>query len=129
MPVFISYQSDDRRIALSIRDRLREWSIPTYIDVMDPSLKTAEDITAVIVAALGECTHLMAVISQHTVSSWWVPFEIGVATKDDRRITSYRSDSVPLPDFLKIWPVLDYRYQLRGLCYEILSGQCALPDE
>jgi hypothetical protein len=48
------------------------------------------------------------VVSQTTILSWWVPFEIGVATRADRRIATFRRDSAPLPAFLKIWPVLDF---------------------
>lgn len=113
MPVFISYQTADRYTAGQIRDSLGNWGISTYLDVMDPALKSDEDVTQVILRRLEECTHLMAVVSENTINSWWVPFEIGVATKDQRRIASYRRDLVTLPDFLKIWPVLDYPRHLR----------------
>jgi hypothetical protein len=79
---------------------------------MDPLLARAEDVTRAIMSALHQCTHLMAVVSQNTVASWWVPFEIGIATERDRRITSYRRDSVVLPDFLRMWPVLDFDHEL-----------------
>jgi len=110
--VFISYQRVDESKARSIGEKLNAFGVRTYIDVMDPYLSSTEDVTNLILGRLHTCTHLMAVVSSHTVASWWVPFEIGVATEGDRRITSYRRDTVTLPDFLKIWPVLNYDYQL-----------------
>lgn len=112
MTVFISYQRVDETKARSIRDQLEALGVRTYIDVMDPLLANASDVTQTILSRLRTCTHLMAVVSANTVRSWWVPFEIGVATERDRRITSYRRDTVPLPEFLQIWPVLDYDREL-----------------
>ena len=112
MTVFISYQRVDESKARSIGEKLNAFGVSTYIDVMDTYLLSTEDVTNLILRRLHTCTHLMAVVSSHTVASWWVPFEIGVATEGDRRITSYRRDTVTLPDFLKIWPVLDYDHQL-----------------
>lgn len=42
----------------------------------------------------------------YTEKSWWVPFEIGVGTEKDRRITSFQLTQVKLPNFLTKWPVL-----------------------
>lgn len=112
MTVFISYQRIDEAKARSIRDQLSAFAINSYLDVMDPALRSAESVTKRILEALESCTHLMAVLSQTTRLSWWVPFEIGVATRSERRITSYRRDTSELPEFLKIWPVMDYDSQL-----------------
>ncbi len=48
----------------------------------------------------------MALVTNATVGSWWVPFEIGVARQGDRRITSYDASTVELPEFLTEWPVM-----------------------
>jgi hypothetical protein len=48
----------------------------------------------------------MALITNATVGSWWVPFEIGVARQGDRRITSFDASTVTLPEFLTEWPVM-----------------------
>lgn len=55
---------------------------------------------------------MMAVISNFTQGSWWVPFEIGVASEADRRITSYRLRYAELPQFLSKWPILKDQYDL-----------------
>ncbi len=112
MTVFISYQRVDEAKARSIGDQLEALGVSTYIDVMAPLLASAQGVTKTILNRLRSCTHLMAVVSANTVRSWWVPFEIGITTERDRRITSYRRDTVPLPEFRRIWPVLDYDREL-----------------
>ncbi len=106
MPVFISYHRPDESRAKNIHLLLRTSGVEAYIDVLDPALQGNEGVTKRIVDALGNCTHLLALISNTTVASWWVPFEVGVATEKTRRITSYDISTVALPDFLKIWPVI-----------------------
>ena len=80
--------------------------------MLDPQLQSTDDITSVIVTRVRQCTHLMAVTSANTVSSWWVPFEIGVATDQDRRISTYTLEATNLPDYLKKWPVLKSKAHL-----------------
>jgi len=110
MPVFISYQRADEPKAVSVKAKFDGAGVPSYLDLLDPSL--VETVTQGIIDALRKCTHMMAIVSTNTVSSWWVPFEIGVATERDSRITTYRRDSVTLPDYLKKWPVLNYDREL-----------------
>lgn len=104
MPVFISYKHLDRKIAMYINEMLTESGIKTYIDVLDEESKNTTDITDVITKNISNCTHLIAVISEKTASSWWVPFEIGEATITFRRIASFQSDSIKLPEYLDKWP-------------------------
>lgn len=106
MPVFISHKSADKPSALQIAEYMRARGVPSYLDVLDPQLQTTDDITSVIVSRVRQCSHLMAVTSAQTVSSWWVPFEIGVATDQDRRICTFALEATTLPDYLKKWPVL-----------------------
>lgn len=106
MPVFISYHRPDELRARNIHLYLRAEGVPAYLDVLDPELQGSEAVTKRILDALRRCTHLLALISNTTVNSWWVPFEIGVATDSDRRISSYDIARVSLPEYLRIWPVL-----------------------
>mgnify|MGYP000849042155 CR=1 FL=1 len=106
MPVFISHKHEDKQSALSIAAYLKQQGIPSYVDVLDPTLQTTDDITKTLMERINLCTHLMAVVSQYTEQSWWVPFEIGVGSEKDRRITSYQVTEVKLPAFLTKWPIL-----------------------
>ena len=106
MPVFISYRHMDRPQAMAINSRLMQANIKTYLDVLDPESQTTNDITGVITRNITECTHLLAVVSEKTALSWWVPFEIGEATISNRRICSFRTGPAKLPEYLDKWPKL-----------------------
>ena len=106
MPVFISYRHMDRAHAIAINSRLIQANIKTYLDVLDPESQTTDDITGVITRNITECTHLLAVVSEKTALSWWVPFEIGEATISNRRICSFRTGPAQLPEYLDKWPKL-----------------------
>ncbi|MBV6826050.1 toll/interleukin-1 receptor domain-containing protein [Pseudomonas sp. PD9R] len=106
MPVFISYRHMDRAHAININTRLMQANIKTYLDVLDPESQTTDDITGVITRNITECTHLLAVVSERTANSWWVPFEIGEATISNRRICSFKTGPAELPLYLDKWPKL-----------------------
>ncbi|MBA4273896.1 MAG: toll/interleukin-1 receptor domain-containing protein [Pseudomonas sp.] len=106
MPVFISYRHMDRAYAMAINSRLIRADIKTYLDVLDLESQTTDDITGVITRNITECTHLLAVVSEKTALSWWVPFEIGEATISNRRICSFRTGPAELPLYLDKWPKL-----------------------
>lgn len=106
MPVFISYRHMDRAYAIHINTRLMQANIKTYFDVLDAESQTTDDITGVITRNINECTHLLAVVSERTALSWWVPFEIGEATITNRRICSFKTGPTALPLYLEKWPKL-----------------------
>ena len=106
MPVFISYRHMDRAYAININTRLMQANIKTYLDVLDAESQTTDDITGVITRNISECTHLLAVVSEKTALSWWVPFEIGEATITNRRICSFKTGPTELPLYLEKWPKL-----------------------
>lgn len=107
MPVFISHRTADDEKARSMAGYLhKRHNIKCYLDDFDPNAATTKHITDVIVRAVNNCTHLMALITNATTGSWWVPFEIGVARQGECRITSYNHSTVTLPEYLTEWPVL-----------------------
>ena len=105
MSVFISHRSTDSLLAMNIYGCLTRKGIECYIDKLDPNI-SPDNATKVILDNLGRCTHLIAVISASTAESWWVPFEIGVATEKENRIASYNSQSLSLPQYLGMWPIM-----------------------
>lgn len=106
MPVFISYRHTDRVAAMEINRLLQSSNITTYLDVMDAESRTTDDITTVIGEHITACTHLIALVSNDTALSWWVPFEIGEATITERRIATYQIGSSELPIYLDKWPIM-----------------------
>ena len=104
MPVFISYRHTDRDHAFKIDQRLKVAGIKTYLDVLDEeSRQGADEITDIITKRMSECTHLLAIISDDTSKSWWVPFEIGEATYAENRIATFQLNILDyqLPSYLK----------------------------
>lgn len=106
MPVFLSHKREDEHRAKQIAEHLKRRGVHGYLDVLDPSLSTSKDITQILIDRISDCTHLMAILSTSTARSWWVPFEIGVATQSDKRITSFQLPGATLPDYLTKWPII-----------------------
>lgn len=107
MKVFISHQRADTTLALSIQQRLSiRHGIASYLDVIDPDAGTATDLGAHVKAELSKCTQLLAIVSEATKLSWWVPWEIGIATEKDYPLATFAGGSAVLPEYLRKWPYL-----------------------
>lgn len=105
MKVFISHKKEDSYVANQILVKLKASSVDAYLDLLEGDLLLkGEKLTEHIKNKLNECTDLMAVVSNITQTSWWVPFEIGMAAQQDFPIVSYLNGSVDLPDYLSYWP-------------------------
>lgn len=61
---------------------------------------------------MGKCTQLLAVVSARTRESWWVPWEIGIATEKDYLLATYAGDDTYLPEYLRKWPYLSTMSEL-----------------
>lgn len=108
MKVFLSHQSTDTPTALLIQRWLADHhGISSYLDVIDPYFnRSGEDLAAHIRAQMSACTKLLAVISDATKASQWVPWEVGVATEKDYPLATYSAASTLPPEFLRKWPYL-----------------------
>ena len=75
--VFISHQSADATTARLLASRLKvHHSIDSYLDVIDPYInRSGEDLAAHIQEEMGKCTQLLAVVSEATKASQWVPWK------------------------------------------------------
>ena len=104
--VFISHQQADSAKAAIVAQRLKSnHSIDSYLDVIDPYIAKGEDLAAHIQSEMSKCTQLLAVVSESTRYSSWVPWEIGVATEKDYPLATFADGTSP-PEFLKKWPYL-----------------------
>jgi hypothetical protein len=107
MPVFLSHRTADDHVAQAIANRLMSYhKIFCYIDNFDPHTKTTTQVTSLILERINTCTHILALITNNTIGSWWVPFEVGVARQANRRIASVDTSTQTLPEYLTEWPVL-----------------------
>ena len=113
MRVFISHKKEDSQIALAVAQRLELKQVTFYVDVFDPVASSrGDELGEHLRKVLGLCSHLMAVVSQKTKDSWWVPWEIGVATEKDFPISTFAGEQCDLPSYLKKWPYLTYLAQV-----------------
>lgn len=106
--VFLSHQSADSTTAASVARRLKTYhDIDSYLDVIDPYVgRPGEDLAAHIRGEMSRCTQLLAVVSDATNASQWVPWEIGVATEKDFPLATYAAGWAMPPEFLRKWPYL-----------------------
>jgi hypothetical protein len=101
--IFISHRSLDGSFAAALSRLLTAAGVPTYLDTADPTLQDApraDEVTAAIERGLAISTHLIAIISPFSRSSWWVPYEIAVARKHGREIVAVVQDGVREPEYL-----------------------------
>jgi hypothetical protein len=116
MKVFVSHQKADSKLATEISVYLKiNHQIDCYLDLIDPNASKAGDqLGDYLRGVMGKCTQLMAVVSENTKASWWVPWEIGVATEKDYPIATFADDNTELPEYLKKWPYLKTRTDLNA---------------
>ncbi len=105
--VFISHKNEDAVQASRIANYLMVNGLEVYLDVIDAQLgRSGPDLAEYIRAQLDKCTQSLAVISARTQASWWVPWEIGVATEKERFLASFISDNASVPEYLAKWPYM-----------------------
>lgn len=107
MKVFISHKQEDEIPAKYICEELSKLKVEAYLDLLEGDLLLdGEELTNHIKNRLNSCTDILVVMSEKTKESWWVPFEIGMASQKDFPIVSYLINNVELPDYLEYWPTL-----------------------
>jgi len=108
MKIFISHQKADSEVAKAVEARLRiNHRIDSYVDVIDTNLaRSGESLGDYSRREMGNCTQLIAVVSGNTKNSWWVPWEIGIATEKDFPLATFLGDNTPPPEYLQKWPYL-----------------------
>lgn len=107
MKIFISHKKEDKLTALKVLNTLTSAGVDAYLDLLDNiTADDGEKLTKHIRGKLRECTDVIVILSSNTKKSWWVPFEIGMATEKDMPIANYLISQESLPDYLTYWPRL-----------------------
>lgn len=117
--VFVSHKSDDEEKAVEVAACIGNFGLRPWLDVTD--LHDHEDDDAMvdrIEAAIARSFSLMAVVTDLTSESWWVPFEIGLAYDMDKQLASYceEQEDVEIPSFLWRWPLVQDHGDLHTWC-------------
>ena len=107
MKIFISHKKEDEYTAFGIQQVLENMGIEAYLDILDDTISdNGEKLTKHIRKKLRECSDVIVVLSDNTKRTWWVPFEIGMATEKDMPIANYLTSYEKLPEYLEYWPRL-----------------------
>lgn len=111
--VFISHKKEDKPQALWIQSYLRLKGIDSFLDATDKGPSGYQTITDWIVANLRKSTHILAVVSESTKGSMWVPFELGVGYERNEGIGTFLNGPVyNLPEYLQEFPIMRTSHDL-----------------
>jgi hypothetical protein len=83
--VFVSYSSRDAWIARIMAERIQAAGAETWLDQKD--LHGGDEIREKIIAGIDRCQEAIVLVSQSSLSSRYVVFEIGVAQGQHKRVT------------------------------------------
>ena len=120
--VFISHQKRDRVEAKKVADYLLSAGVDVYFDEYDGNLKIQHQndnpkaVTKSICNGINNSSHMIVVVSKNTVSSSWVPFEIGYGyDKTDLFVLTLKG--IPkgsLPEYLRSSKIIRDIYDLNS---------------
>ena len=115
--VFVSHTTNDDNLADSVATCIRSCGLTAWVD--SDYLAPHDDgpgMASKIKRVIGRSYCLLAIVTNATNSSWWVPFEIGVASERDRYLSTYGNPRLSLPSFLSVWPRVKDDIELRSWC-------------
>ena len=118
--VFVSHTTKDDDLAEKVAECIRSFGLTAWVD--SDFLDAKHDgpgMASKIQRVISRSYCLLAVVTNETSSSWWVPFEIGIAWNSNKYLSTYGIPRVTLPTFLKVWPRVKDRQELRSWCEEM----------
>ncbi len=117
--VFVSHRSTDTRLAEKVASRIQECDLSVWLDsaYLHPN-EDGPELASEISEVISRSFSLMAVVTDSTKDSWWVPFEIGLAFELKRYLASY-GNYTELPSFLWKWPNVSDYADLNKWCRQI----------
>lgn len=107
--VFLSHQKSDSEYTKKVADYLIANGIDVYFDEYDDDLKgtnqysNPDQVTQAILKGINSSSHMLVIVSPHTLYSNWVPFEIGFGfDKTDLGILTIKGiEKGKLPSYLR----------------------------
>ena len=115
--VFVSHKSDDVQQAVDLARVIQSEGLSSWVDVLNPNASGDGPMLAdYIERVLSRTFSLLALVTDVTHESWWVPFEIGLAFELRKYLSSFARRNVRLPSFLGKHPRLAAHQDLRRWC-------------
>ena len=110
---FISHKGEDITIAERLGDEIYQCGLAPYLDRWDPQVDgDSPALEEYLRDVIRETPSILAVVTENTPTSWWVPFEIGVARETDSVVATFlwvdprNGRRIRLPSYLQTWPIL-----------------------
>lgn len=127
--VFLSHKSEDKNYVEKIGEYLMSAGVDIYLDKYDPNLQCAtydgdaKKVTECIQNGIDNSDYILCITSKSTITSWWVPFEIGYGKNAKKHIsTLIRKDVTYIPDYLQIEPVMKDISELNSFIKKITKN-------
>lgn len=105
--IFISHRLKDQKAASLIKDYLAVYNVDSFVSLYAPKRDDQFDVVKWIVNKLNECSHVIALISENTQGSMWVPFELGMAYKANKGIGTFLLNKIEIPEYLEAFPIMN----------------------
>lgn len=104
MKVFISHSSKDKKFVRTLKSDLNENGIDTFVD--EDSLELGDSLKERLDVALDESSHFVIILSEHSVSSDWVKYELNEAlslfdNKTLKKVIPIKYRECEIPEKLK----------------------------
>ncbi len=118
--VFVSHTTEDDDVAEEVAECIRSFGLSAWVD--SDHLDSKHDgpsMASIIQGVIRRSYCLLAVVTSATNESWWVPFEIGVASDRKRYLSTFGDPRVLLPSFLAAWPRVRDHAELHLWCSEV----------
>ncbi|WP_400245954.1 toll/interleukin-1 receptor domain-containing protein [Niallia sp. JL1B1071] len=113
--IFLSHISEDKDAVVKIGNYIQDAGYNIYLDIYDEALNQAvksgnpDAITKSIEKGLEYSSHVMCIVSEETVKSWWVPYEIGFGKRSRKPLSTLTlKNTITIPSYLEI------TYLIRG---------------
>lgn len=142
--VFVSYQSKDREAAKQIADYLLGAGIDVYFDQYDGHLRISNQnndpkkLVDSLCKGINSSSHMLVVVSNWTMESRWVPFEIGFGYEKTFLFTLCLK-GIPkgaLPEYLQTTNIIRDIYDLNRILpkltnksFELLKSQNLISED
>ncbi len=128
--IFLSHKREDTEACEPIADYIMKAGADVYFDKTDTDLAelvlegNPDAVTAQIQKGIDSSTHMLCVVSEATVRSYWVPFEVGYGYNKVKRLGVLTlkgiSDS-ELPDYMRTTNVVRGTKSLNDFIAELLG--------
>lgn len=117
--VFISHKKEDSVIATELAKDLDQMGINYWLDVLNPEINQTNDeiiISNIIELALLNCNYVVAIMTDNSYKSTWIPYEYG-RVKEKRihvksAIAMKHNLTKSLPGYMKLGKIAENKMEL-----------------